>query len=62
MTDQSQEINEKKRLNALTGIPSSYTLATTPEYDSEVDRVMVKNFIDTLAEVALAVASRKTGK
>ena len=44
----------------LTGIHGTYTLASPhePEF-SEVDSAMVKHFIDTLAEVALAVASRE---
>ena len=58
MMNHNQEIDEKKRLNALTVIHPSYTLSATQEYDSEEDRLMVKNFIDTLAEVALSVAAR----
>jgi len=42
----------------LTGIPRCYTLASTPEHGSETDQLMVRNFLQTLAEVALAVASR----
>jgi hypothetical protein len=45
---------------ALTSIGSTYTLAATNESEgSEVERLMVKNFIETLAEISLAVASRK---
>ena len=42
----------------LTSIHPAYTLAATPEA-SEVDQLTVKHFIETIAEVALAVASRK---
>ena len=43
---------------ALTSIHGTYTLTTT-EKANEVDEVTVKQFLNTLAEVALAVASRK---
>jgi hypothetical protein len=43
----------------LTRIRDAYTLAYTPECSNEADEVMVRNFLHTLAEVALAVASRK---
>ena len=42
----------------LTSIRPPYTLAATPDA-CEVDELMVRHFIETLAEVALAVASRK---
>ena len=48
------------RQNHLTRIRDAYTLASPEETDAnEVDRLMVKHFLDTLAEVALSVASRK---
>lgn len=45
--------NEKK---ALTSIHDAYTLSNT----NEVDSVMLNNFLNTLAEVAMAIASRKS--
>ena len=47
--------NGRKRL---TCIRNAYTLATTPEQGSETDKLMINNFLTTLAEIALAVASR----
>jgi hypothetical protein len=43
----------------LTCIHSAYTLAYTPECRNEADEVMVRHFLNTLAEVALFVAQRK---
>jgi hypothetical protein len=44
----------------LTSIGGMYTLATPHEANSsEVEDLTVKNFLGTLAELALAVASRK---
>ncbi len=43
----------------LTSIRGAYTLAATPEAGNERDEVMVRHFLETLAEVALSVASRK---
>ena len=44
----------------LTSIRGMYTLATPHEaIPGDVDEVAVRHFLDTLAEVALAVASRK---
>ena len=45
----------------LTRIRNPYTLSPTPAEPSEADDLVVKHFLQTLAEVALAVASR-TGK
>jgi hypothetical protein len=46
----------------LTGIRSSYTLSATNERDrGEIDNLMIRHFLETLAEVALSVASRKKG-
>ena len=45
---------------ALTCIHASYTLPCTPEqYAGEVDKIMIDNFLQTLSEVALAIAARK---
>jgi hypothetical protein len=45
--------------NPLTRIRDMYTLSNTPEDGSETDKVMVQHFLRILAEIALAVASRK---
>ncbi len=61
--DQSKKINEEKGQNVLTGIHASYTVSATQDGGTgEVDRLMIKHFLYTLAEVALSVASRKAGK
>ena len=52
------EDTQEKDQKALTSIHDMYTLTTT-ENANEVDEVTVKQFLNTLAEVALAVASRK---
>ena len=45
---------------ALTSIHETYTLASPHEPNAnEVDNLMVKHFLDALAEVALAIASRQ---
>ncbi len=49
------------RRKSLTGIPLLYTLAATQDDAGEVERLMIINFLKVLAEVALAVASRKQG-
>ena len=43
----------------LTSIHGTYTLSNTEECFNEVDRLAVKQFLNTLAEIALAIASRK---
>jgi hypothetical protein len=54
---------ENKILNneesALTSIHETYTLSNTEDGYDEVDRLAVKHFLNTLAEIALAIASRK---
>ena len=45
-------------LSRLTGIRDAYTLANTAEQGSETDNLMITNFFTTLAEIALAIASR----
>jgi len=50
---------ENEQENVLTGIPFAYTVSATPETESsEVDRMMIKNFLHTLADISLAIASR----
>ena len=44
---------------ALTSIHGTYTLSNTREVVSELDEQTEKNFLNTLAEIALAIASRK---
>jgi hypothetical protein len=51
----SPDNNEK----VLTSIHGMYTLPYTQECGSEVEVLTVKNFLNTLAEIALAIASRK---
>ena len=52
--------NENSHPNVLTGIHASYTLSATQTGEaSEVNELMLKHFLNTLAEIALAVASRK---
>ncbi len=46
--------------SALTSIRDSYTLPCTPEaHANEVDKFMIENFLQTLSEIALAIAARK---
>ncbi len=53
--DKSENQEEK----ALTCIHPAYTLFHTPEPDSnETESLIVKKFLDTLAEVTIAIASR----
>jgi len=53
--DKSENQEEK----ALTCIHRAYTLFDTPEPDSnETEGMIVKNFLNTLAEVTIAIASR----
>ncbi|MDD4860059.1 MAG: hypothetical protein PHR56_07665 [Dehalococcoidales bacterium] len=42
--------------DVLTGIHPSYTVSATP--DDEVNQLMINHFLNTLAEIALAIASR----
>ena len=45
---------------ALTSIHDPYTLAYTPEVtNSEEDQIIIDHFVETLAEVAFNIASRK---
>ena len=48
------------RSNVLTGMRDAYTLSATDDIrTSEVDDLIIDNFLNTIAEVALAVASRE---
>ena len=44
---------------ALTSIHGTYTLSNTREEITDLDEQTVKNFLNTLAEIAFAIASRK---
>ena len=44
---------------ALTSIHGMYTLSNTRAEIADIDEQTVKNFLNTLAEIALAIASRK---
>jgi hypothetical protein len=49
--------NQKK---ALTSIRGAYTLSRTPALEGEeVDQIMVRNFLNILAEVAINIAARR---
>jgi hypothetical protein len=53
------------RENGLTPIPSGIHCPATTDWvggQDEIEEIAVDHFLDTLAEVALAVASRKLGK
>ena len=52
--------NPKNNLGqVLTSIHGAYTLSNTPE-DLKVDKITINNFLETLAEIALSIASRKS--
>ena len=59
--DRNKPENQEEK--ALTCIHPAYTLFDTPEPDSdETESLIVKNFLDTLADVSLSIASRNAGK
>lgn len=59
MVRDNRENYEEK---ALTCIHIPYTLSDTPVPESnEAESLIVNNFLNTLAEIALSIASRKTG-
>ena len=47
---------------ALTSIHRAYTLAATNKTGTEVEDLMVKHFVETLAEIAMAIASRRASQ
>ncbi len=54
------EFPDNSGKDPLTCIHPSYTLAATLKGEtSEVDDLMIRHFLNTLAEIAFAVASRK---
>jgi hypothetical protein len=51
--------SENSRQKALTCIRPAYTMADTPEYESdEVDHLTMKHFLNSLAEISISIASR----
>jgi uncharacterized protein YutE (UPF0331/DUF86 family) len=57
---ETPEIHDNIDNSALTSIHAKYTLSnTTPVGDSEVDRIMVDQFLKTLAEIAVNIAARR---
>ena len=54
----SDDFQAENDTEGLTCIREAYTLASTPEPGSETDLLMINNFLNTLAKVAIAVASR----
>ncbi len=53
------------RQKALTSIPEGIHCAATPEdpeENDELDEIAINHFLDTLAEVALAVANRRIAR
>ena len=53
----NNSLDDQKK--ALTSIHGTYTLSNTREEITDLDEQTVKNFLNTLAEIALAIASRK---
>jgi hypothetical protein len=53
----NNSLEDQKKV--LTSIHGTYTLSNTREEIADLDEQTVKNFLNTLAEIALAIASRK---
>jgi hypothetical protein len=56
---------EKGQENGLTPIPPGIHCPATTDWvggQDEIDEIAVEHFLDTLAQVALAIASRKTAQ
>ena len=54
-----------KGLKALTSIPEGIHCAATqedPKGNDELDEIAINHFLDTLAEVAMAVANRRLAR
>jgi hypothetical protein len=58
MESENNSLDDGKRV--LTSIHGMYTLSTTLAEANQADAIMMKHFLQTLAEIALAVASRKS--
>ena len=60
--DADRDKSENHEEKALTCIRPAYTLSDTPESESsKTESLMVKNFLNTLAEISLSISSRKNG-
>ena len=58
-----ENISPKTDENVLTGIHEAYTVsATTETGSSKVDEIMIKAFLETLAEISIAIAARNDGR
>lgn len=58
-----RELAETGPVNPLTSIRGGiHCSATQDAYANEADKIMAKSFLHTLAEVALAIASRQVGR
>jgi len=57
LNDKRPESAEGGQVERLTSIRDAYTLASTPDPGSETDKLMINNFLTTLAEIAFAFAS-----
>ncbi|MFQ6028745.1 MAG: hypothetical protein ACE5Q6_14775 [Dehalococcoidia bacterium] len=63
MAREYQIKHESGLLNGLTPIPQSIHCAATDEtYVNEQDQIDIDNFLDALAEVALAIVTRKLAR
>jgi hypothetical protein len=65
MPRKAQSQQPSGRRNGLTSIPSGIHCPATTDGvggQDEIDEITIDNFLDTLAQVALAVASRKLAK
>ena len=60
--DDCAAATENNTADALTCIRPAYTLAGHDANANEVDDLMIRHSLNTLAEVALAVASRRVGR
>jgi hypothetical protein len=61
--DQITEKFQSSRQNLLTCIHHAYTLAATNDSETtEIDQIMIRHFIETLAEISLSIASRKVNR
>ena len=57
MEPTNNSTEDKKKV--LTSIHGTYTLSNTREEIADLNEQTVKNFLNTLAEISLAIAARK---
>jgi len=58
-----ENISPKADENVLTGIRDAYTVFATNEPGTgEMNQIIVKNFLETLAEISLSIAIRNRGE